>query len=523
MSLARRRSMDDLPQELVREIIDHSVENDSNETRAWLKGLRLLCHKFAIATAPALFSQIPVWISEGSLQNLKDVSEHPQISRHVRGIFFSPLRLIDQDMDQREAKFVAKKRREGKEATEYKDAHEKYVYGLEKFEHDRTLLLHQIEGLEILTDAFEHLPNMTNLHIGRSQIGRNEIRHGDCVCEEFSNDGEHTLSLLFEALAISSKPLQLFIVKDTEIMSEHKLRWTSYTFVGRGTFSAAAVCTAINALGKRKEQLFANVKTFDLSAELLCIGRSGEDICTTIRTLLSECKNLESLTLCPMLIQGRSPEIRSVLTRRILTNFSNLRVFNIGHVFTRPEDIMVWMRSCCQTLEEVHFEHLCFEPDLLRRADFRWSKVLDCLRKLHWNRLQKFTLLDCDSQYKDGNPLEVHDYIKGLVNTDPLLMRRQVLGKSNDDKLRSSEGYFDDSEASLPSSGSMDHLHDSESLADFSDTNSNGEPNGLWGTVAAFDLLDFDWDVIRTPPASFAPATEGILEDGDNAGESSYF
>ena len=71
--------MDRLPPELLTKIVDHTGTDDDHGCRRELKGIRFLTRSLSNIATARLFRTLPLWISQQSLQNLKDVSEHPQM------------------------------------------------------------------------------------------------------------------------------------------------------------------------------------------------------------------------------------------------------------------------------------------------------------------------------------------------------------------------------------------------------------------------------------------------------------
>ena len=80
-SMVRRaaptQTLNRLPQELLKILLDYVAGDDDLGSRADLKAIRLVNKTLAAAAAHQLFNAVPVWLGLQSLQCLTQISEHP--------------------------------------------------------------------------------------------------------------------------------------------------------------------------------------------------------------------------------------------------------------------------------------------------------------------------------------------------------------------------------------------------------------------------------------------------------------
>ena len=73
------KTMDRLPTELMRHVMQHVAQDDDHVSRNALKSLRLLNQAYHTVSTPLLFKTMGLWFSLRSLENLSNVSTHPTL------------------------------------------------------------------------------------------------------------------------------------------------------------------------------------------------------------------------------------------------------------------------------------------------------------------------------------------------------------------------------------------------------------------------------------------------------------
>ena len=205
--------MDRLPQELLCLIV-RDVGHDS------LEPLRLVNKSFAAAAAPFLFEDVPLWIGSRSLSRLTAISEHPQLSRYPKRIFFSPLRFIDY-CDDVPCKWKAERwlnthnaslRNHSLLLAKYMSTYRSYI------EAQRSLSFNGLD-VKLLSKAFSQLPRLETLYFDYwdTTIGAAELRHafGEFKAQGLLTcDSTYTLPAVVQALAASSIKIRAFRLGD---------------------------------------------------------------------------------------------------------------------------------------------------------------------------------------------------------------------------------------------------------------------------------------------------------------------
>lgn len=80
-----------LPLEIIFQMINEVAKNQDYASSTDLRRLRLVNKATNQAATPHLFHTVPLWLEKSSLQNLKDMSEHPEMyeSAHMSQVFFA--------------------------------------------------------------------------------------------------------------------------------------------------------------------------------------------------------------------------------------------------------------------------------------------------------------------------------------------------------------------------------------------------------------------------------------------------
>ena len=255
-------TLNSLPPETVEEITSYLPRND-------LLIARCISKTFAAAATPKLFRIIPLWISIKSLECLTCISHHSLLNKYVEGIVFSPVRLRDLKDDAKHFAQVKKSINLEEDSIssaalkygKYRAVLQSYTYaqeylaegmcgyllsshctmkvvlGLETSKQSmESVYIHSCDSIErlthcdriddlqihILARALRNFPRFTAITIYQdenksdnsldyhAQIGvREYISAFGCsqAADLLSSDGQHTLSILIEALAISAKKI----------------------------------------------------------------------------------------------------------------------------------------------------------------------------------------------------------------------------------------------------------------------------------------------------------------------------
>ncbi|KAG8530200.1 uncharacterized protein KY384_004700 [Bacidia gigantensis] len=416
--------MEQLPQELLRVIIDVLAPDNTNASREVLKTFQLVSKDCADAAAGVLFRQIPVWISRVSLENLKAVSEHPVISQHVREILFAPLRFVKGNIDELVVKVLA--RRAHLEILQERCA--KYRFGLLQYWRDQALLAQDGQDLQMVTQALQILPNMNSIRIGPSLVGSADIGEslGAGTRRELSNNGEYTLPLLFRAMANAGTCLQSFTLDNSaKYVRPGGLSWLPALESRLSGLSSSAVCKAVDALGDKRSMVFGAVKSFQVPC--FCTSKfSHEEIqnaLSAVNELLAGCQNIDHFSL-NVIHSGEVRTLTEVIPPEMPVRQSKLRTLDTGHMKASAMEIFSWIGLSCQTLETVYLYFV-----LIRPPD-DWSVVLNLFRTLEFDRLQSFRLFGCDGSETAAVSVQVESYIKKLTDEDPIAQRLKLIRES---------------------------------------------------------------------------------------------
>ena len=422
--------MDRLPQELLCLIV-RDVAHDS------LEPLRLVNKSFAAAAAPFLFEDIPLWIGTRSLSRLTAISEHPQLSRYPKKIFFSPLRFIDY-CDDVPCKWKAERWLKTQNASlrngssflaQCLSAYRSYIKA------QRSLSLNGLD-VKILSKAFSHLPRLETLYFDYwdTTIGAAELRH---AFGEFKAQGlltcnsMYTLPAVVKALATSSIKIRAFkLGDDVESYSSISGSNEDYSTVASLTGPPPRFDDGDNddGDGYRPPEIsklaLLNTfcaKKFDVNKNAfrdlreLRIGQIGhfydsrKSTFAALRSLMQCAPGLEILTLEDNeSLVGLLPRYQKggfAIENMILPDGLNkLKELNLQDLGINMMALIGLFRRNRFTIVKVNLSGVA-----ICRGD--WSTVLEQLRRLEFPQLEVFTIGESD----------VKDYVLGRTDANSFL------------------------------------------------------------------------------------------------------
>ena len=430
--------MDRLPQELLRLIVQ-DIPNES------LEPLRLVNKAFAAAAAPSLFKSIPIWISVRSLERLTAISEHPQLRKYPKEIFFSPFSFIDyendilyqdkiQDFLEHKHQYLSHSMRTLALA-KHMSAYRGYI------EMQRLLSMNALD-VTILSRAFSQLPNFETLQVGLwdSSIGSAEVAHafgpfnpGDLL----TFDCSHTLPVLIKALAASATKIKAFKLVGESFRSYRPMfRSVDYCWL--------VMSPLLQLLSGLMDQFSfpAGLSTRALS-ETFCaeninvckdalrcvrelrIGSIGTEhnnplstsmTISALHKLMQYAQDLEVVTL-----DGRSVDLPGALLRHSLDTLMPSDVLNsIQELNLRWYDTTIV--ALCDLFRQNRYTIVKAHVHRVRITASDWSTALTQLRTIDLPRLKVFTLSYCNGLQVD---LQVQDYILKKTNINPLVEKRE--------------------------------------------------------------------------------------------------
>ena len=431
--------MDRLPQELLR----LAVQDVPYES---LESLRLVNKAFAAAAAPPLFKSIPIWIGVRSLERLTAISEHPQLSKYPKKVFFSPFSFIDYDNDilyeEKIKDFLEHKRQHLSHSmrtlalAKHMSAYRGYI------EMQRLLSTNDLDTT-ILTRALSQLPQLETLQVGLwdPTIGFNEVSRafgtfnpGDLL----TFDSCHTLPVLIKALAASATKIKAFKLvgeqfRPCQSLSESiehcwldmsplqqllSRRMDQFTFPAGLSTRAFSETFCDENINVCKDALRC-VRELRIGS----IGSEADDpsnksiIISTLHKLMQYAQGLEVVTL-----DGRWIDLPGVVLRHSLDVLmpskvlNSIQELNIRFYNTTVAALCDLSRQNRYTLIKAHFYRVkIMKSDLLTALD--WSTALAQLRTTDFSCLKVFTLSHCNGL---GEDVQVQDYILKKTNKDPL-------------------------------------------------------------------------------------------------------
>ena len=438
--ISYQSAMNRLPQELLCLI----VQNVPYES---LENLRLVNKALSDAAAPPLFKSIPVWISVRSLERLTAISEHPQLSKYPKQIFFSTLSFIDYNDDiLYEGKikdFLEHKRQylshsmRALTLAKHMSAYRGYI------EMQRLLSANDLDTT-ILSRAFSQLPHLETLQVGLwdPTIGSDEvlrafgtINPGDLL----TFDSSHTLPVLIKALAASTTKIKAF-----KLVGE---RFRPCQSLSRSIDYCWLVKSPLLQLLSRREDQFsfpAGLSTRAVS-EIFCdeninvckdalrcvrelrIGSIGIEadnpssksmIISALHKLMQYAQGLEVVTLDGVWVDLPGDVLRHSLDILMPSCVLNsIQELNLRFYDTTVVALCDLFRQNRYTLITAHFYCVRITgSDLVTALD--WSTALTQLRTIDFSCLKVITLSYCNGLQED---VQVQDYILKKTNTDPLV------------------------------------------------------------------------------------------------------
>ena len=429
--------MERLPQELLRLIVQE-VPYES------LEPLRLVNKAFAAAAAPPLFKSIPIWISVRSLERLTAISEHPQLHKYPKEIFFSPFSFIDYENDRlyedKIQDFLEHKHQYLSDVmralalAKHMSAYRGYI------EMQRLLSMNALD-VTILSRAFSQLPHLETLQVGLwdPTIGSAEVAHafgtfnpGDLL----TFDCSHTLPVLIKALAASATKIKAFKLVGESFRSYRSMyRSVDYCwlvmspllqllsgFMDQFSFPAGLSTRALSeTFCAENINICKDALRCVRELRIGSIGTEHDNPLSTSMTisalhkLMQYAQGLEVVTLDGLWIDVPGAVLRHSLDTLMPSNVLNsIQELNLRWYDTTIVALCDLFRQNRYTIIKAHFFRV-------RITASDWSTALTQLRTIDFPRLKVFTLSYCYGLQVD---LQVQDYIL-KTNTSPLVEKRE--------------------------------------------------------------------------------------------------
>lgn len=411
-----------------------------------LEPLRLVNKAFAAAAAPFLFKIIPLWIGVRSLERLTAISEHPQLSRYPKEIFFSPLRFVkyENDILYRD-KVVDLLRNQPISAGMRALIVAKHMSAYRSYMDMQRLLSSNALDVGFLSKAFSQLPRLEALRVDLSEftVGAAELIHAFGVLNAedlLTIDCRHTLQVLVKSLAASGIKIKVFEL-GAEVEADHP--YSSFPRSGKDRLTAASLVRPRLSPYGRPDRYPAGEITGALS-KVFCA--ENMDICTGafrgVRELktghiggeqihnvniskavvalgrLMQCVGRLDILSLGLLgshmqeLRFRKPTLHSVMPSHVC---DHLRELNMDSYETTLVDLTEIFNRNRYTIVKVEFLFVT-----ITGSD--WSTALKHLRTLAFPRLDVFYLTYCDDVEED---LEVQHYIMKKTKDDPLVAARK--------------------------------------------------------------------------------------------------
>ena len=431
--MPRQSAMDRLPQELLL-LIAHEVPYES------LEPLRLVNKAFAAAAAPGLFKSIPIWINVSSMERLTAISEHPQLSKYPKEIFFSPISFIDYENEtlyEDKIKDVLKQRHPHRSHSMRALALAKHMSAYRGYiEMQRFLSMNALD-VTILSTAFSRLPHLETVQVGLwdPTIGSAEVLRafgtfnpGDLL----TFDCSHTLPILIKALATSTTKIKAFkLVSDKfrsyDSMSESIdycwlamsiLRQVLTRLTDQFSFPAGLSTRALSeTFGDENMDTCKDALRCVRELKIGSIGREANNplsismIVSALHKLMQYAQGLEVLTLDGIGIDLPGAVMRHSLDILMPFNVLNsIQELNLRFYHTTIVALCDLFRKNRYTIIKAHCYHVT-----ITKGD--WSTALTQLRTIDFPRLKVFFIRCCD-ELQVGH--QVQDYILKKTNASPL-------------------------------------------------------------------------------------------------------
>ena len=430
--------MERLPQELLRLIVQE-VPYES------LESLRLVNKAFAVAAAPPLFKSIPIWVSVRSLERLTAISEHPQLHKYPKEIFFSPFSFIDYENDSlyedKIQDFLEHKRQylsdimRALALAKHMSAYRGYI------EMQRLLSMNALD-VTILSRAFSQLPHLETLQVGLwdPTIGSAEVAHafgtfnpGDLL----TFDCSHTLPVLIKALAASATKIKAFKLVGESFRSYRSMyRSVDYCwlvispllqllsgFMDQFSFPAGLSTRALSeTFCAENINICKDALRCVRELRIGSIGTEHDNPLSTSMTisalhkLMQYAQGLEVVTLDGLWIDVPGAVLRHSLDTLMPSNVLNsIQELNLRWYDTTIVALCDLFRQNRYAIIKAHFFRV-------RITASDWSTALTQLRTIDFPRLKVFTLSYCNGLQLN---LQVQDYILKKTNTSPLVEKTE--------------------------------------------------------------------------------------------------
>ena len=423
--------LEKLPRELLYNIVNALSRQD-------LFRVRLVSRTFATAATSPLFQTIPVWLGLKSLEQFKAISEHPELSKHVREIVFSPLRFIDYGTAEQyltQTRDLASRQASHKDlqiltSESHKTAYEKYIKAQRRLSSQGT-------NSKILVDGMRRLPQLSSITIDflNFNIGCLELLNAFGTLKaglSLTYDCEHLLPLIFGAMVASNATIKTFRLGEHEELRQDTSQecGTKRSLLGaldpeqtgervrpRTISSEALFNTFYLADEPKGRKALGNLRVLEISSIETNFDHERElgEIMTAIRQIIGLSPNLEKVTLGEISdrVSGEMPSLLGVFGSCKLQHLQKLDLYNYR---SETKDMVQFFRRHAATLVEIRLGWMTLEGG-------DWSSLLSQLRELKFLRLKYLVLNDCDDNEVD---LEVQNYVLGKTDVDPIVEARSI-------------------------------------------------------------------------------------------------
>ena len=440
--------MDKLPNELLAFVLTGQTKRD-------LKALRLVNRTLAAAVTPELFNSVSAWISVRSLQNLTNLSEHPELSPLVRKLTISPLRIVFLPGNPySQLKECIKETLELKHS--YLNAYElgvtKFLAAHGSYIEEQDLLSERSLDVKILSrilDKFMHLGELA-VNYFDNVTGAKELNEAfGCTGlfnfpELLTRNCEYTLPVIIRAMAFSKAKIRVFKLigeRDRDCTHSNDLGhagcMAQYPFPSKCHIPSSARPTVRQRFSSHAMitpqalyQSFVGCDKWNLNHALRRVRRlqirpghsednehygSIEEMSFSLRRLIESTTKLKLLFLdamCP-LDELEAPSMVDVFSSHHL---QHLQMLSLRRYETTQSYLIKVMKKHQATLIMIFFSYMSV-------TDSDWSKALAALRSLEFPRLENFILYCCEQDI--CGDVEVAPYLIHKTDQDPFAEKRR--------------------------------------------------------------------------------------------------
>lgn len=426
-----------LPPEITEKIIDNVAKYDDYLSRRDLRNLRLVNKHFSHFATPPLFQAVPFWLGLSSLEHLTLISEHPQISKHVTKLVFSPLRFVKwKDPYSYQSSVRSRFERDTFSHNVFSLSFGKHVAAYKGYVEAQDYLSKKSQDTKILLRALRHLPQLKNVTVvfRNEVIGAREIMSafGLLNGNEVTLDSEYTLPVLIEALSESDKKLDKFNLVCEESTSfelfcrsrstfnyNHEPRF-KYVSEPPTNVTAKAFWNAFHGDGgtiRRKViTLMCRLREFKMSG----LKIDSNDVVGfhqwshALEPIVAFSHRLEELIICPSVsgtLGGNDQRLHLSSILHTSSSFGHLQHLTLEHVESHESLLVELFTKCCCSLVYVLLLYVRIT------GSGSWSDVFRKARNAEFKALDDFVLLHCG---ETEGVVRAQNYLKRITDKNPI-------------------------------------------------------------------------------------------------------